>query len=59
MHNICYDVIGTTRDIVDVMMNIGGYPVVIGDTAGIRDGTVDIIEMEGINRAKKRFVHIL
>lgn len=46
--------IGTTRDIVDVIMNIGGYPVIVGDTAGIRDETEDIIEREGMDRAKKR-----
>jgi tRNA modification GTPase len=44
---------GTTRDVVEVTINIGGYPVVIGDTAGVRIST-DEIEKEGIRRAKER-----
>ncbi|CAG8736213.1 14630_t:CDS:2, partial [Ambispora leptoticha] len=46
---------GTTRDIVDVCLNIGGYPIVIGDTAGLRK-TEDAIEIEGIKRAKDRIM---
>ncbi|EGG13820.1 GTP-binding protein 3 [Cavenderia fasciculata] len=45
---------GTTRDVVEVVLDIGGYPVVIGDTAGIRVGQ-DEIEQEGIVMAKERF----
>lgn len=42
---------GTTRDIIDVALDIGGYPVVLSDTAGIRrDG--DGIEIEGMRRAR-------
>ncbi|CAG8433334.1 13065_t:CDS:10 [Ambispora gerdemannii] len=46
---------GTTRDIVDVFLNIGGYPIVIGDTAGLRKSD-DVIEIEGIKRAKDRIM---
>lgn len=41
---------GTTRDVIDVHLNIGGYAVVISDTAGIRK-TEDLIEKEGVKRA--------
>ena len=44
---------GTTRDVIDVHLNIGGYPVILADTAGLR-GTEDHIEAEGIDRAIKR-----
>ncbi|KAK9762807.1 mitochondrial splicing system protein [Basidiobolus ranarum] len=44
---------GTTRDVVETTLNIGGYPVVLGDTAGLRD-TDNLIEAEGVSRAKKR-----
>lgn len=45
---------GTTRDIVEVQLDLAGYPVVLSDTAGLRDQTNDSIEVEGINRAKAR-----
>ncbi|MFV0431548.1 MAG: tRNA uridine-5-carboxymethylaminomethyl(34) synthesis GTPase MnmE [Alphaproteobacteria bacterium] len=41
---------GTTRDIVERHLDIAGFPVVISDTAGLRQ-TNDIIESEGIKRA--------
>ncbi|XP_048833338.1 tRNA modification GTPase GTPBP3, mitochondrial isoform X3 [Brienomyrus brachyistius] len=44
---------GTTRDVVETSLNIGGFPVVLSDTAGLRD-TVDSVEMEGVRRAKER-----
>ncbi|GAM27491.1 hypothetical protein SAMD00019534_106670 [Acytostelium subglobosum LB1] len=44
---------GTTRDIIEVMLDVGGYPVVIGDTAGIRVSQ-DVIEQEGVEMAKER-----
>ena len=44
-------VAGTTRDVIEVHLDLGGYPVVISDTAGIRDSS-DMIEREGIERAR-------
>lgn len=52
---IVSEIAGTTRDVVDVPIDIGGYKVVVGDTAGIRDlEQADVIEKEGIRRAKQR-----
>jgi tRNA modification GTPase len=42
---------GTTRDIIEVPMVLGGYKVIIADTAGIR-ATEDEIEAEGVRRAE-------
>jgi tRNA modification GTPase len=42
---------GTTRDVVEVSLNLGGYPVVLADTAGLRDSD-DAIEAEGVRRAR-------
>lgn len=44
---------GTTRDIIEVHLDLGGYPVILADTAGLRDST-DEIEAEGIRRARAR-----
>jgi tRNA modification GTPase len=44
---------GTTRDIIEVHLDLGGWPVVLADTAGLR-ATVDAIEQEGVRRAKAR-----
>ncbi|KAF9430124.1 tRNA modification GTPase gtpbp3, mitochondrial [Podila epigama] len=44
---------GTTRDVVEVSLDIGGYPVIIGDTAGLRVSDDDI-EMQGVERARQR-----
>jgi tRNA modification GTPase len=46
---------GTTRDIIEVAIDLAGYPVVLADTAGLRD-SADIIEQEGLRRALKRAV---
>ena len=46
-------VAGTTRDVVEVSLNVSGYPVVLSDTAGLRDAT-DPIEQEGVSRARER-----
>lgn len=46
-------VLGTTRDVVEVALDLGGFPVILSDTAGIRD-TQDAIELEGVKRAKAR-----
>jgi tRNA modification GTPase len=44
---------GTTRDVVEVAMDLAGVPVVLADTAGLRD-TADEIEAEGVRRALAR-----
>ncbi|MDE3036972.1 MAG: tRNA uridine-5-carboxymethylaminomethyl(34) synthesis GTPase MnmE [Pseudomonadota bacterium] len=44
---------GTTRDIIEVHMDIAGYPVVLADTAGLR-AAGDAIEEEGVRRALAR-----
>jgi len=41
---------GTTRDVIEVYLNIDGYPVVLADTAGIRDSNNEI-EKKGISLA--------
>ena len=44
---------GTTRDVIEVAMDLGGVPAVVVDTAGLREGTeVDAVEAEGIRRAR-------
>nr|WP_255636172.1 tRNA uridine-5-carboxymethylaminomethyl(34) synthesis GTPase MnmE [Azospirillum sp. 412522] len=45
---------GTTRDIIEVHLDLGGYPVVLADTAGLRDAAADEVEEEGIRRARDR-----
>lgn len=47
---------GTTRDVIEVHLDLGGYPVVVADTAGIRDSG-DEIEREGVRRARARAAH--
>lgn len=50
---IVSDEAGTTRDIIEVALDLGGYPVVLADTAGLRE-TDNRIEAEGIRRATAR-----
>ncbi len=50
---IVSNIAGTTRDAVDVNMDIGGYPVVITDTAGIRK-TKNTIEKIGVKAALEK-----
>ncbi len=47
---IVSDVPGTTRDVITLRLDLGGYPVEIADTAGLRP-TADLIEAEGVRRA--------
>ena len=44
---------GTTRDTIEVAMDIGGIPVILTDTAGLRTGAADLVEEEGIRRTRK------
>ena len=44
---------GTTRDIIEVYLNIDGYPVILADTAGIRDSK-NKIEKKGISLAIRK-----
>ncbi|TWB22500.1 tRNA modification GTPase trmE [Nitrospirillum amazonense] len=44
---------GTTRDVIEVNLDLGGFPVILADTAGLRDAA-DEIEREGIRRALAR-----
>ena len=48
---IVTDTPGTTRDVIEVPLVLGGYKVLLADTAGIRE-TVDAIEAEGVRRAR-------
>lgn len=56
---IVSDIAGTTRDVIEVHLDIGGYPVILSDTAGLRPDQIgqagqDLIESEGIKRALQR-----
>ncbi|MBI3678553.1 MAG: tRNA uridine-5-carboxymethylaminomethyl(34) synthesis GTPase MnmE [Proteobacteria bacterium] len=50
---IVSEVPGTTRDVLEVRLDLGGYPVIVSDTAGLRP-TVDPVEAEGVRRATNR-----
>jgi len=47
---IVTDIPGTTRDVIEVPLQLGGYKVIVADTAGLRE-TPDVIEAEGVRRA--------
>src|SRR3569623_360028 len=44
---------GTTRDVIEVHLDLDGYPVMLIDTAGVRE-TNDPVEQEGVRRARAR-----
>ena len=50
---IVSEIAGTTRDVIETHLNIDGYPVIISDTAGIRDSK-DEIEKKGIKLSLKK-----
>ena len=47
---IVSDIAGTTRDVIDVKLDLGGFPVIVSDTAGLR-ASEDKVEAEGVRRA--------
>ena len=47
---IVFDEPGTTRDVIEVALDLDGFPFVLHDTAGLRD-TASAVEQEGIRRA--------
>ena len=54
---IVSSIAGTTRDVIESTIDLGGYPVIICDTAGLRI-TNDPIENEGVLRAFDRLVNL-
>ncbi|MEE2565367.1 tRNA uridine-5-carboxymethylaminomethyl(34) synthesis GTPase MnmE [Hyphobacterium marinum] len=50
---IVTDIPGTTRDIVEVRLVLAGFPVILADTAGLREAS-DRVEAEGVRRALER-----
>lgn len=44
---------GTTRDVIEVRMDLGGYAVTVADTAGLREAA-EAVEAEGVRRALAR-----
>lgn len=49
---IVSDIAGTTRDVIEVRLDLGGMPVLVSDTAGLRAETRDEIEAIGMDRAR-------
>ncbi len=52
---IVSDIAGTTRDVIEVPVALGGTPFLFIDTAGIRDSGTEAIEKIGIQRAREQF----
>ena len=53
---IVSDIPGTTRDVVEARLDLGGYLLTVADTAGVR-ATLDAIEAEGVRRALAHAQH--
>ena len=51
---IVSDEAGTTRDVIETYLNLDGYPVILADTAGIREAKNDV-EKKGISLALSKF----
>jgi len=49
---------GTTRDILELSLDIGGLPITVVDTAGLRKSG-DVVEQIGVQRATKAYVFSL
>lgn len=47
---------GTTRDVMEVRLELNGYPLLIADTAGLRESD-DVAELEGMRRARAAAAH--
>ena len=58
---IVTDIPGTTRDILEITLDMGGLPVIVADTAGLR-ASGDMVEQIGVSRAIEKyalvFVHL-
>ena len=50
---IVSDAEGTTRDVIEVRLDLGGWPVTLADTAGLRHAS-STVEREGVRRARQR-----
>jgi tRNA modification GTPase len=51
---IVSDIPGTTRDTIEVFLDLNGLPVILTDTAGLRDAVSDAVEEEGVLRSRRR-----
>jgi tRNA modification GTPase len=47
---------GTTRDVIELHLDLDGYPLIVADTAGLRE-TESVVESEGVRRALQRAAH--
>jgi tRNA modification GTPase len=52
---IVSDIAGTTRDVIEVPVALGGISLLLTDTAGVHDDSQDVIERIGIERAQSAF----
>lgn len=48
---------GTTRDVLETPVDLAGFPALLSDTAGLREG-VGPVEQEGVRRARQRWVTV-